>query len=655
MTGGGMKRTDKGGSAPGAARGAISRRDLLQGAAITVAASGLAPELARAAALERAAQDLPAQDQPGYYPPLLNGMRGSHPGSFEAAHALRDGDFWSGAGAPQDIGETYDLIVVGGGISGLSAAYFWRKARPGARILILENHDDFGGHAKRNEFRLDGGLQLMNGGTLSIESPYPYSPVADGLLAELGCRPAELSKACTHLEVYRDQGLKQAVFFDKETFGTDALLQAPGHDAKPEELAAFVAALPLSDAAKRSIVAIETDDTDPMPGLSSDQKKDRLSRISYQDYLLKVLKADPGVIAFYGRRTDGLWGCGIDAVSALDCWGSELPGFQGLKLEHGSTPQMGYTPAGFAQTGGSYTFHYPDGNASIARMLVRSLVPGALTGSTAEDIVTASTDYSRLDQPGNGVRIRLSSIVVRARNFGDPASSRGVELAYTRAGKLYRVTGGACVLASWNMMIPYLCPELPEPQKAALHSLIKTPLVYTSVAIRNWDAFHKLGVSGVYAPGSYFSSVYLNPTIDIGDFKSPRSPDQPMVVHMMRTPAKPGLPEREQHKVGRYELLSTSFETFEHHVRDQLDRILGPGGFDSGRDIAAITVNRWPHGYAPEHNSLIDPDVPPDQRPNVIGRQRFGRISIANSDSGLGAYTDVAMDQAHRAVSELLA
>ena len=630
--------------------GDISRRDLLQGAAVTALASGLAPELARAAAAERAAQDVP-----GYYPPLLTGMRGSHAGSFEAAHALRDGDFWSGASAPQETGERYDLIVVGGGISGLSAAHFWLNARPGARVLVLENHDDFGGHAKRNEFHLDGGLQLMNGGTLSIESPYPYSPVADGLMQELGCRPAELAAACDRPQVYAGLGLTPAVFFDQATFGADRLVKRAGAKSTPAEVAAFAAAAPLSDAARRSLVEIETGDLDPWPGLDSDAKKDRLSRISYRDFLLQGLKADPGVIPLYARRTDGLWGCGIDAVSALDCWATGLPGFQGLKLKPGATARMGYTPAGYAASGGSYSFHYPDGNASVARMLVRRLVPGALTGSTAQDIVTARADYGRLDHADNAVRIRLSSIVVRARNLGDPAALRGVEVVYTRGGRLYRVRGSACVLACWNMMIPYLCPELPAGQKAALHSLVKTPLVYTSVAVRDWRAFARLGVSSVYAPGSYFSSVSLNPAVDIGGYTAPRSPDQPMLLHLMRTPAKPGLPEREQHKAGRYELLSTPFETFERNVHGQLEAMLGPGGFDSRRDIAAITVNRWPHGYAPEHNSLIDPDLPPDQRPNVVGRQQFGRIAIANSDAGQAAYTDVAMDQAHRAVGELLA
>jgi len=203
------------------------------------------------------------------------------------------------------------------------------------------------------------------------------------------------------------------------------------------------------------------------------------------------------------------------------------------------------------------------------------------------------------------------------------------------------------------MMIPYLCPELPETQKSALHQLIKTPLVYTSVALKNWRAFQRLGVRSVEAPGGYFSSFQLNEVVDIAGYKSIRSPDEPILIRMVRTPAKYGLPEREQHKVGRAELLATPFETFERQIRDELGRALAGGGFDPARDIEGIAVNRWPHGYAPEYNSLVDGDTSADRMPNVIGRQRFGRIAIANSDAGMGAYTDVAIEQAHRAVREL--
>jgi spermidine dehydrogenase len=253
------------------------------------------------------------------------------------------------------------------------------------------------------------------------------------------------------------------------------------------------------------------------------------------------------------------------------------------------------------------------------------------------------------------VRIRLSSLAVRACNLGDPVSATGVEVAYVRGGQLFGVRGDACVLASWNMMIPYLCPDLPKAQKEALHALVKRPLVYTSVALGDWTAFQKLGIADVQAPGSYYFSLMLNPTVDIGDYAAERSPKRPILIHLTRTPCQPGLPERDQNRAGRAELLATSFETFERNTRDQLARMLAGSGFDPARDITAITVNRWPHGYAPEYNPLFDEDLPPGSQPNVIGRARFGRITIANSDSGRAAYSDSAIDQAHRAVSELLA
>jgi spermidine dehydrogenase len=629
----------------------IHRRDFLNGAAVAIGALGTG---VAGRAMAEAAWP---QDRPDYYPPLLNGMRGSHRGSFENAHALRDGDFWSAASGIKDTGEHYDLIVVGGGISGLAAAHFFLADRSGARVLILDNHDDFGGHAKRNEFWLDGKLHLLNGGTLEIDSPRPYSPAADGLLRSLGVEPIALAETCDRSKTYTSLGLKHGVFFDRETFGADRLV--PGAPSRYEGLggswAEFVAKAPLSSEARADILRIETAKVDYMPGLTSDEKKDRLSRMSYKVYLLDIAKVQPIVATFYQTHTQGEWGVGIDAVSALDCWGFFMPGFQGLGLEGRAAQRMSFTPAGYKETGGSYTFHFPDGNASVARLLVRSLVPGAIPGDDCKDVVTAKADYGRLDRPENAVRIRLSSICVRARNIGDPAVSRGVEVAYARGDGVYRVRGKACVLASWNMMIPYLCPDLPEAQKAALHKVVKTPLVYTSVALRNWTAFQRLGIASVTAPGGYHTSFGLNWPVDIGGYAAERSPEKPILVHMTRTPCKPGLPEHDQNRAGRVELLATPFETFEREIRGQLERTLAEGGFDPARDITAITVNRWPHGYAPEWNPLWGQVYPPGEAPNEIGRARFGRIAIANSDAGAAAYTDCAIDQAHRAVGELLA
>ena len=634
----------------------ITRRDFLDGVAVTIGAAGLLAEQARAAA------DFP-QDRPGYDPPVLTGMRGSHDGSYTYAHALRDGRVFQNAAAPIDTGEAYDLIIVGGGISGLAAAYFYRaRTKSSARILILDNHDDFGGHAKRNEFRPAGRLFLCNGGTLSIESPFDYSKEARGLLTELGIDPVTLE---ANSEKITDRsalgGLENAVFFDKETFGTDRLVvglpggrRAAGANDDGDAWKKFLAKTPLSEKAQADILRLQEDHVDYMPGLSDDEKKDRLSRISYKDFLLQFVKVDPSVIPFYQTRTHGLYGVGIDAVGALELWGY-FPGFQGMNLEPGPYRRLSFTALGQHIPKQPYDYHFPDGNATIARLLVRSLIPGTMPGHTAEDSILANVDYSRLDKSDSPVRIRLGSTCLHARHVGNPTTAQEVEIVYGREQRMYSVRAKSVVLACWNMMIPYLCPELPAKQKEALHYGVKVPLVYTNVALRNWVAFKKLGLRGAQTPGMYHSNMNLEQPTDIAGYRPEIAPEEPILLRMLRTPCKPGLSARDQQRAGHVDLLMTPFSTFERNIRDQLARVLGAGGFDPARDIDAITVNRWPHGYAYEYNYLWDPEWPKGQSPCEIGRQRFGRISVANSDAAAAAYTDQAIDQAYRAIEEQLA
>ena len=631
----------------------ITRRDFLNGVAVGTGGA-LAGSMLPGFAWE-AFETSAVQDRPGYYPPALTGLRGSHVGSFEAAHGVRDGKLPAKGSAPVDTKELYDLVIVGGGISGLAAAYFWRAKNPDARILVLDNHDDFGGHAKRNELRANGHMLLANGGTWAIESPFPYSKVARGLMDDLGIDPENLAKKCYRRDVYK--GLGSGVFFDKQTFGADRLVtDLPGSRSgggSGDEWKMFLAKTPLSAEVQRDILRLETEAVDYFPGLGSDQKKDKLSRISYKKYLLDVVKVHPETIPFYQTRTHGLFGVGIDAVSALDCWVLFSPGFKGLQLEPGPYRRMGYTPMGFAAPKEAYEFHYPDGNATIARMLVRKMIPAAAQGHDAEDIVLAKFNYSELDKADSPVRIRLSSIVVTAQHAGSPGEAKHADVTYVRDGRLSTAHGKNVIMACWNMMIPYVCPELPEKQKGALKYGVKVPLVYTSVAIRNWKAFEKLGVHNVACPGMYHYQMNLDLPVDIGGYESPKKPDEPILVRMERTPCLPGLSERDQHRAGRGDLLSTPFETFERNIRDQFARVLEETGFDPANDITAITVNRWPHGYAYEYNYLFDPEWPRGESPCEIGRKRFGRIAIANSDAGAAAYTDQAMDQAWRAVEEL--
>jgi len=635
----------------------ITRRDFLNGVAITAGAAMIPPEMWAAAAA-----DLQAQDAPGYYPPAKTGLRGSHPGSFETMHKLRDGSFWEDAPKPVDTGEAYDLVIVGGGVSGLAAAHYFRKAAGDkARILILENHDDFGGHAKRNEFHAGGTNRLGFGGTYSIESPAPYSAVAKALIEELGIDVHSYSKYVDH-EIYRSRGLYRSIFFDKETFGADRLVTDPSsydlesgeaRSPEPDLWKKFAAEAPLHDEAKRDYSRLHTENKDYLPGLTSDQKKQRLARMSYAAFLSDVVRVHPDVVRVLQARPHGLFGLGIDAVSAQDAWGLGYPGFVGMKLD--ATPGKGMNRDAIpSEEAEKYFFHFPDGNATIARLLVRKLIPTAIPGGSASDVVLAKADYSKLDQAGSPVHIRLNSTVVKVMHKGDPKSATEVEVSYFTEKKLKSVRAANCILACWHVVIPYIAAELPDAQKEALASAQKVPLVYSNVLVRNWTSFQKLGTSAVYAPGCYHSHVRLDLPVSIGGYECSKKPDEPIVIHMMKAACKPGRPAREQHKLGRIQLYMTPFETYERNIREQLARMLGGGGFDPARDILEITVNRWPHGYAYEYNSLFDQFwLEGGEQPCQVARKPFGRIAIANADADAYAYTDCAIDQAYRAVGEL--
>jgi spermidine dehydrogenase len=617
----------------------ISRRDFLNGIAVGAGSVLVGEPLLAAMDTEENAPERAA----GYYPPALTGMRGNHDGTFTYAHRLRDGGKWDAAGPATKTGESYDLVVVGGGISGLAAAYFYRKnAGSNARILIVDNHDDFGGHAKRNEFRAGNRMLLSYGGTQSIESPGAYSQVAKDLIAELGIHVERFYKDYDQ-KLYTNLGT--AAFFDKETFGEDRLLTGMNATPWPE----FLAKAPLSELARRDIARVYNEKVDYMEGLSREQKLAKLATISYADYLTKFCKVTPEALPFFQTFPHDLYGVGIDAVSAASCYASPddyesfiYPGFDGLGFPEREKEEP-------------YIFHFPDGNASIARLLVRSLIPGAVPGTTMEDVVIAHADYSKLDQVDAKLRLRLNSTVMHVQHAEVGANSpKEVEVTYLRGDKLQSVRGKNCVLACYGMMIPYICPELPEKQKDALSDLVKTPLVYTHVALRNWTSFAKLGVHQIVAPGSYHTHIALDFPVSVGQYQFPSNPEEPMVLFMLRTPCKPGLSMRDQYRAGRVELMATPFSTFERNIRDQLARMLGATGFDPARGIEGITVNRWAHGYAYTPNSLFDPAWKHEEKPWVIGRKHFGRIAIANSDAGANAYTNEAIDQAHRAVSELL-
>ncbi|MDH3469526.1 MAG: NAD(P)-binding protein [Gammaproteobacteria bacterium] len=617
----------------------ISRRDFINGIAFgAVAGAALNP-----------AEVLAAAARGGAYPPSLTGLRGAHAGSFEVAHAV------SLAGAQfarpkRQTDSLYDLVVVGGGLSGLAAAFRYRqRAGESARILVLDNHDDFGGHAKRNEFEVDGHQLIGYGGSQSIDKPSSFSPAARQLLVDAGIEVERFYNYFDH-DYFKSRQLGSGVYFSRTEYGKDVTAPSvidtfSGPATKRIEQA--VSVYPFDDQAKASLLGLLQNDRDYLAGGSREERISRLRRMSYRDYLLNVVGVSDDVYYLFRDNIRGLWGVGWDALSALEAYRQGMPGTQGLGI--------GELPVSSHGIDEPYIFHFPDGNAGVARALVRRLIPEAVPGDTMEDLLGARVRYDVLDASRSRTCIRLQSTAVDVRHTND---QKQVDVTYVSDEVPYRVRAKHVVLACDNAMIPHICPELPHEQAEAIGYAVKVPLVYISVAVRNWRAFADLGFYSISIPKPLLMHSFgMDFPVSMGGYRFTQNPDEPTILHGTYVPTVPdqGLSAREQHERGRRQLYSKTFAEFETSIVGQIQGALAPGGFDAARDIAGITVNRWPHGYAYEYNDLSDPEGwGPGEGPHVRGRAQIGRISIANADASAFAYINGAFDAADRAVNEQL-
>lgn len=567
-----------------------------------------------------------------YYPPSLTGLRGSHDGSWEVMHARVLGKKWP----TTSYEEKYDLAVVGAGISGLTAAYHYQKKHPQAKILVIDNHDDFGGHAKRNEFNINGEMRIGYGGTEAIDTPSSYSSEAKELIKEIGIDVEKFYEAYDQ-SLYSSMDLGKGIVFDNQSFSEQKLVT--GYNKIPWE--EFAANSPMNEKAKSDLVRLWTEKKDYLPVLSDEEKHNLLSKVSYYDFLKDYVKVDQQVLEMFRRWGMSFWVVGIDEVPAtsIQSYDGGMPGLNQTLKRSG---YRGDEP---------YIFHFPDGNASVARLLVRKLIPEAVPGSSMEDVVLAKVNYALLDK-NSLTRIRLNSTVVNVSHNQD---SSAVDLTYVRNYQAHTIRAEKCILACYNSAIPYLCSELPKKQVEGLKYNIKVPLTYTKVMIPNWRAFAELGLDFVYYTNDFFKQVELDYPVSIGGYKFNKSPNDPMVLHMCHSHHSIDIKGPDQWKEGRRRLLSTPFSVFEDHVKSHLDQALGKAGFDAGKDITAITVNRWPHGYSYSNDLLWEPNWPSEEsKPWVIGRQQFGRIAIANSDAGASADTNSAITHGIRAANEML-
>ena len=562
--------------------------------------------------------------------------------------------------------EEYDLIVVGGGISGLSAAYFFQKEHgKDTKVLILDNHDDFGGHARRNEHMINGDLRLTNGGSQTFVSPHARSERVLTLLKEIGI-DLDQFKTAYDVNFYKKNKLGAITYFNKQMFGEDKVVKHPyGHYPwwveglpRPEishEEAAQQA--PLSEKGKEQLLRVLNGGLHVLD-VPREELEDYMYSHSYFDYLKTNLKVDdPGVLEMARTSCSDWAGGGADVLSigeAIDCgalgfdpvstW-KDLIGedaFQKEVKEHGNI---------FAEED-PYIHHFPDGNATIARMLVKKMIPNVGTGDNAKEIVTSTFNYAELDKSSNVVRIRLNSTVVNVKHGSDPNSSRAVFVNYMNDNTSYQVKAKGVVMACYNRMIPHIVSDLPKEQDAALRRSVKIPLQYTTVGLKNWRAIKEIEMGMAMSPGNMHQVVMMDFPVSMGGYEFTKTPNDPCAIQMLACPfgAITGTPPIEQFREARYKMLSLQLEDYENEVRAHLSGMLPKGLFEFDRDVESITVNRWAHGYVYSGSRLYDSDL---RGMAKIGRQPFGRITIANIDSAPSSYAHVAIKQAWRAVKEL--
>jgi len=588
-----------------------------------------------------------------YYPPMLTGMRGSHAGSFEVAHDLA----WRGKKPKhyKTLNEHYDLVVVGAGMSGLAAAWFYRKKMgPDARILLLDNHDDFGGHAKRNEFHHDGRMVLSLGGAQNLESPSSYSKAAGGLMVDIGID----DKFVAAMEVRTPENM--ALAGKLEADNGVALPTPNGHVTiggnwnavmyGGKDYEQTVSKLPIPTSEQDILIDFFGGKRDFLNGLSLGEKWDYINSVSYNQFLLERVGLAQDTVPIMNAIILHLSGFSGWNLTVLEAIGS---GASGIK-------SMGWLGKSAASVAGIFLDSllevrmFPDGNASVARLLVQKLVPGIAPNMKGpEDVAIARFDYSALDREDHNTRIRLSSTVVGVREV----DGKCVEVDYVQQGAALRINADHCVMACYNNLIPHLCPEMSEAQQQGLSYGVKTPFVYANVLLNNGRAYSELGATFFQCPYDPFQWVSSAPNMTVGGYQPPRNPDDPMAVFMMNSPVSLAAPEgplsgRDAMRLGRHKVYSTPFASYEQKIRNQLQAMLGKHGFNHETDIRAITVNRIPHGYAYPYLALDDPEWSEGQAPHEIGRAQFGRISIANTDSEAVALMDAAFDAAWRAVEE---
>jgi len=559
---------------------------------------------------------------------------GNTPELVKTAHEIRSGKFNTETEHAVDSGEEYDLVIVGGGFSGLSAAYHFNRLNPSGRVLILDNHPIFGGEAKRNDFNVNGvhlsgpqgsndfGLPSADGGPddyfTALNLPREFNYVKPGGSASGMRIPIDNYDYMTWQERHYDVGH----FFNGAVNPWVKDVWETGLNATP-----------WGSEVKDAFTRVRSIDT----GNQNEKNTDRwLDSITLKSYYEKELGLPPQVTSYYDPIMASIIGLGCDGISAY--WGKyfDMPGFKKPELYDETLLQS-----------------FPGGNTGIARHFVKKLIPDAIEGASFEEILFGRIAFDQLDREDNSIRMRLDSTVVSVEHTSQANDKERVKISYAKNGELNQLKAKAVVMASGGWVNRHVLKDLPIEYHGAYAKFGHSPVLVANVALTNWRFLERLGVSAAIWPEGFGFTCNIRRPMIVDGKSQPLHPDEPIVLTFYAPIFKPGLGRKQQGAVGRAELLSTSFTDYERQIREQMTMMFSAGGFDPTKDIAGIILNRWGHAYVnPDLGFVFGTDgnmAPPD-----IIRQPYGRIAIGHSELRGHQYWSGAAGEGRRAVEALL-
>ena len=553
------------------------------------------------------------------------------------AHRMRDGEFERAIAGATDTGEMYDLVAVGGGISGLAAAVVFQRKR-GGRCLVLDNHAIFGGEAKRNEFSVDGHTVVAHQASAIFLVP-EKGGYTDAFYNLIGMdRSAFEYQTCAEMPLAHspyDEPPNYGFYFGPQ-FG-----QRPGVWVM-DPWGKNLAGAPLSDAVKTELLRWRNggdagSPPPPRPHIEGDAISRQLDSITLEEHLMARHQISRDTVrTFLSPVEGGGYGLGPDVLSAYCNYaiGTQFPGDGDEKLGD----QM-----------------FPDGNSGFARLMVKTLIPAAFPGPRTVDAVWQNrVQFPALDRAEQATRIRLNATVVRVAHAGDPAHAPHVIVTYVIGNRLFSVKARAVVMAGGSWTTKHIVADLPESHRAAYGQFYRSPCLMANIAVRNWRFLYKMGISGCrwfQGLGNYLS---VRKQATVGGITPTFGPDSPTVLTIKVLFSQPGLPVGEQGSRGRVQLLGTSFAQYERVFREQLGDMFAPGGFDPRRDIAGIILNRWGHAYVnPQPGFFFGTDGQPAPR-DILRNRAHGRIAFANTDLAGAMDHRNSIREAERAVDQLI-